>query len=176
MGPFRQAIIEELEISEDLQSWLIGSVSLGGLVGSLLAGKLADIIGRKSSTVIYFSISTVGWLMVALAYNYEMVFCGRIIHGLGEGMALVISVIYVGEIIEENYRGAAIVSLTVSSCLGTSTAYVLGVCLTWRVSAGLVAVIGLASLFCLVAVPESSIWEAQKNEEDIHEKLLEKLK
>ena len=52
-----------------------------------------------------------------------MIFFGRTLHGLGEGMAVVITIIYIGELTQEKQRGVAIASLTVAACFGIALAY-----------------------------------------------------
>ena len=47
VSPYNKQIDKDLEMSEDLNDLLIGEVSFGGLFGCLVAGKLADRIGRK---------------------------------------------------------------------------------------------------------------------------------
>ena len=123
MGPYGQQIMLELEMDDSLHSWLVGSVSVGGLMGCLLAGKPADIIGRRRASLIFFSINIIGWSLVTFSLSSTMIFCGRTLHGLGEGMAVVITIIYLGELTQERHRGGAIASLTVAACFGIALAY-----------------------------------------------------
>lgn len=71
---------------------------------------------------------------------------------------MAISIIYLGELIQEKYRGGAIASVTVSCQFGIALAYILGVFLTWRVSAGLIALINIGSLLCSTIIQESPLW------------------
>jgi len=163
MGPYGQQVMLELGMDDSLHSWLVGSVSIGGLMGCLLAGKLADIIGRKRASLIYFSINIIGWSLVTFSLSSTMIFSGRTLHGLGEGMAVVITIIYLGELTQERHRGGAIASLTVAACFGIALAYLLGVFFTWRVSAGIVAILNFLTLLCLTTLPESPLWLATNN-------------
>ena len=47
MGPNGDQIMEQLDIKEDLHSFVVGSVSIGGLMGCFVSGKLTDFFGRK---------------------------------------------------------------------------------------------------------------------------------
>ena len=132
-------------------------------MGCLLAGKLADIIGRRRASLIYFSLNIIGWSLVTFSLSSTMIFCGRTLHGLGEGMAVVITIIYLGELTQERYRGGAIASLTVAACFGIALAYLLGVFFTWRVSAGMVALLNFVTMICLTTLPESPLWLATNN-------------
>merc|ERR1712013_566598 len=46
---------EELMIERSLHSWVVGCVTVGGLMGCLVAGKLSDIIGRKRASFAWYS-------------------------------------------------------------------------------------------------------------------------
>ena len=70
-------------------------------------------------------------------------------------MVVAVSIIYLGELIEEKYRGGAIASVTVSCIFGIALAYILGVFLTWRVSAGLIALLNFGSLLFSATLQES---------------------
>ena len=87
-----------------------------------------------------------------------MIFSGRILHGIGEGIGVALSIIYLGELIEEKYRGGAIASVTVSCQVGIALAYIFGVAFPWRVGAGVVAIINFASLLCTLILQESQPW------------------
>ena len=91
-------------MKDDLHSLLVGSVSVGGLVGCIIGGKLADMIGRKRAMTASFILITLGWGFVAFSLNAGMIFSGRIVHGLGEGMVVTVYIIYLGEVINEKYR------------------------------------------------------------------------
>ena len=123
MSPYGEQVMLELGMKEDLYSLMVGSITIGGVFGSLFSGKLVDMIGRKRGLGVALSISTVGWLGVATSRTSTMIFSGRIVHGIGEGMAAAIAIIYLGEIIEQKYRGGALSSCSVSYFVGIALAY-----------------------------------------------------
>ena len=148
-------------MKENLHSLMVGCVSIGGLMGCFVSGKLADFIGRKRAMAVSLCFTTLGWLTVACSFSPAIVLSGRILHGIGEGMVVAVSIIYLGELIEEKYRGGAIASVTVSCIFGIALAYILGVFLTWRVSAGLIALLNFGSLLCSATLQESPYWLSQ---------------
>ena len=81
--------------------------------------------------MVSFSLNSLGWLLVCVSVNGGMIFLGRIIHGIGEGLGVAVSVIYLGELIDEKYRGGAIATVTSSCQLGIALAYISGVAFTW---------------------------------------------
>ena len=147
VSPYGKQIDDDLGMNEDLNDLLIGDVSFGGLLGCIIAGKLADKIGRKRGLTVSFTFTTFGWLVVTFSMNTAMIFSGRIIHGIGEGMIQVITIIYLSEYIKEKYRGGALSSTTIGCLLGMVVTYICGVTIPWRVSAGIFTIMNLLSLF-----------------------------
>ena len=173
ISPYGEQIDEDIGMSADLNDLLIGDVSFGGLVGCLIAGKLADRIGRKKALSVSFSFTTIGWLFVTLSVITAMIFSGRIIHGIGEGMVTVVTIVYVSEYIQEKYRGGALSSLTVGCLLGLVLTYVVGVFIPWRTAAGIFTVMNLLLLLGSFVIQESPLWlslkENQRQKDDVEE-------
>ena len=158
MGPYLLQINEELKIPQKLQSLAVSSVSVGGLLGCISASLLADMCGRKKSVIVSFLFTLLGWLLVTFSINTVMFICGRVTHGLGEGMMVAISIIYLGELIPEKYRGAALASLTVAIQSGITLSYVFGVFLSWRMTSGIIGSINLVFLVLSFFLMESPEW------------------
>ena len=146
----------------DLHSLLVGSVSIGGLFGCFISEKLEDTIGRKRAFGIAFSFTSLGWLSVLFSYTSSMVFYARIVHGIGEGMTVAISIIYLGELKERYNRGVAIASVKFACFLCMPFAYIFGVFLTWRVGAVLITAPNVLSLPCTLIIQESPQWVSLK--------------
>ena len=153
----------ELGMNEDLYSLLVGSITIGGLFGSLVSGKMADMIGRRRGLGVAMSISAVGWLGVATSISPAMIFSARIVHGIGEGIAVAISIFYLGELIEEKYRGGAISSINISCLFGIALAYVMSMFIPWRISATINGIINLVSILLTLIIPESPQWKKFKD-------------
>merc|ERR1712117_879626 len=162
VSPYGKQIDDDLGMNEDLNDLLIGDVSFGGLLGCIIAGKLADKIGRKRGLTVSFTFTTFGWLVVTFSMNTAMIFSGRIIHGIGEGMIQVITIIYLSEYIKEKYRGGALSSTTIGCLLGMVVTYICGVTIPWRVSAGIFTIMNLLSLFGSFVIQESPLWSRMK--------------
>ena len=80
-----------------------------------------DMIGRKKALGVALLIAAVGWLVVARSISFGLFFSGQIVHGTGEGMVVAVSIVVMGEHIDEQYRGGAISSLNVSVLFGIET-------------------------------------------------------
>ena len=164
MAPFGKKIIEQLHIHTNLESLLVGSVSIGGLLGCVVSAKVADRIGRKLAIGISFGFISTGWFIVTCSSNVSMILVGRILHGLGEGSVVAVGIIYLGETIEEKYRGGAIASVTVTCIFGIAFAYALGLVLPWRLCSGCITGLNIICLLGSTALRESSHWQNMQEE------------
>ena len=162
VSPYGEQIDEDLGMSKDLNDLLIGDVSIGGLFGCLISGKLADRIGRRKGLIVSFSFTSIGWLVVTCSLNTVMIFLGRVIHGIGEGMITVVTVVYISEFIQEKYRGAALSSLTLGCLLGLVLVYICFVLISWRIAAGLFTAMNFLLLLSSFVIQESPLWLALK--------------
>ncbi|CUM65474.1 uncharacterized protein PRCAT00003117001 [Priceomyces carsonii] len=88
------------------QVGLVTSIfSIGGLIGSVYVGSIANKIGRKKTTLLYCVIFFVGSTLNGLSNNYASILIGRLIAGLGAGAALVITPVFIQEIAPVAFKG-----------------------------------------------------------------------
>ena len=153
-------------------TWAVSSLLVGGIPGCLVAGQTADTLGRRKSLSLCYVISTIGWILVSLARNVPTLIAGRVMHGLGEAMVVVISNMYLGEMVSQKNKGAILCSLSVACWAGTTMVYSLGVVVGWREGAGVGAGINMVGLLCLGFIPESPYWLARRSERFIPEEAL----
>ena len=78
-------------------SFPVGIISLFAILGSFLAGKLHDRLGRKTLVLWTSPVMLLGWLTIALAPNVTFVLVGRAICGLSS--AFMFSAVPVGSVI-----------------------------------------------------------------------------
>ena len=104
-------LAKEWNLTPGQMGW-IGSIGLIGMaLGAILAGTLADRIGRRkvfTITVLMYSIATG---MCALAWNYESLLFFRFIVGFGLGGELPVAVTLMSEYAPSKLRGRFIVLL-----------------------------------------------------------------
>jgi len=157
-GPFGKKILEQLRGGGSL-SFVAASVSIGGLFGCLLAGKLANYLGRKKSLSVSLFVTAIGWLVVSFSTNIELVLVGTILHGIGEGLVVSVSIIYLGEAIEEKYSGTVLMCLSISAQLGITLAFIFGDIFTWRISAGVICSLNFVAFILSLFFEESQEWK-----------------
>lgn len=144
---------------------VVGSASLVGLFfGSLIAGPLADRIGRKwiySSTMLIFAVVSV--LQFFVTDPLQLTFL-RIILGIALGADYAAGLSLVSETVPDRSRGKVLSILMVGWVAGFSIAYLVGYVLmnyggeqAWRWIL-LSSVPALIIFFMRLGTPESPIW------------------
>ncbi|KAH3903397.1 related to Probable metabolite transport protein YBR241C [Saccharomycodes ludwigii] len=89
------------------QIGLITSVfSIGGLFGSLYAGVLADIHGRRKISFFNAFLSILGSLLLTFSNSFTQFLIGRLTCGLAAGSSVVVTPLLLTEIAPNNLKGA----------------------------------------------------------------------
>lgn len=80
---------------ELLSTWqeeaIVSSALIGALIGSLAAGRLADWWGRKRVIILAAVLFSLGALEQAAATVYKELLLGRVVVGMGVGLASMVS-------------------------------------------------------------------------------------
>src|SRR3984885_14538653 len=95
-----------------LPSWkksLITSIlSAGTFFGALIAGDLADFIGRRITIISGCGIFIVGVILQTASSSLGLLVAGRLIAGFGVGFVSAIIILYMSEIAHKKVRGAIV--------------------------------------------------------------------
>lgn len=83
----------------------VASALIGAAVGALLAGRIADRVGRLAVMKIAAVLFLISAVVAGLAPDLWVLIVGRVIGGLGVGMASVIAPAYIAEIAPARIRG-----------------------------------------------------------------------
>lgn len=95
---------------------LINTVTtIGGLVGRLVTGYLADRRGRRYALSLNLLLYTLGGLLSALAPNYATLQASRFIVGVGLGGEFTVGLALLAEMVATRYRGTVTASLNIGS-------------------------------------------------------------
>ncbi|KAK7406667.1 hypothetical protein VNO78_08296 [Psophocarpus tetragonolobus] len=158
-------IKEELRISDTQQELLAGILNICALVGSLLAGRTADYIGRRYTITLASILFMVGSILMGYGPSYAILMLGRCVAGIGVGFALLIAPVYSTEISSTKSRGflASLPELCIGIgiLLGYIVNYLLGkltLHLGWRLMLGIAAIPSLALALGILTMPESPRW------------------
>src|SRR5580700_11035326 len=142
---------------------LIVSVVLAGAAfGALIGGRLADRFGRRRLLIVTAIIFILGAILCAAATSPNMLIAGRVIVGLGIGLASGTVPVYISEVSPAEARGWQVSLFQLAITVGILAAYVVDYAFAksegWRWMFGLAvvpaAIFGVGMLF----LPESPRW------------------
>jgi len=90
------------------QSLIVSILSAGTFIGALVAGDVADFIGRRLTIIAGCFIFSAGVVLQVAATYYNLLVAGRLIAGLGVGFVSAIIILYMSEIAPRKVRGAIV--------------------------------------------------------------------
>lgn len=126
----------EFKIDAILLGWVATSQLLATAMVLMPFGRIADIYGRKKIFLIGMITYTAGSLMCALSVSVLMLIAGRVIQGIGSGLAMVTSFAILTAVFPREERGSALGITVASVYTGLSLGPFLGGFLTqhlgWR--------------------------------------------
>ncbi|ENX41421.1 3-(3-hydroxy-phenyl)propionate transporter MhpT [Acinetobacter sp. NIPH 2100] len=108
MGVAAPRMKAEMLLDSTQMGWVFSAAVLGTLPGALIAGRIADAIGRKK--VFIFCIAIFGFmsLLTPFAKDLNTLLLVRFLTGLGMGGALPIVITMVSEAVSEKYKATAV--------------------------------------------------------------------
>jgi len=150
---------------------IVSGVLAGAAVGALLGGRLADLFGRRKLLIVTAIIFGAGGIVCAAATSPAILVIGRIIVGLGIGLASGTVPVYISEVSPADARGWQVSLFQLAITVGILLAYIVDYAFAsiqgWRWMFGLAvvpaAIFGMGMLF----LPESPRWLARRGH---HEK------
>src|SRR5580693_539732 len=86
-------------------SFIVAAVLLGGVISTLFAGMLADLMGRKWLMIISGALFVVSIPVIALAQGYGPLVWGRLLQGVSAGLIGVVVPLYLAECLDASSRG-----------------------------------------------------------------------
>lgn len=147
---------------EIITSW----VTLGAMVGALVAGGLADRIGRRRAILIAAGLFVVGAVVEAAAPNVPILVVGRLVVGFGVGVASVAAPLYAAEMAPAHLRGRFVSTYQLAITVGIFIAYLVDEFLSsgdlWRLMLGLSAVPGVLLVIAMWPATDSAVWLAKQ--------------
>ena len=143
-----------------MQGIIIAVFALGGMVGGMFGGGLADRYGRLPVMMWNNLTFIIGTVFLCTATSEVMLIIGRILVGIGSGIATTVVPTFVGEITPANLRGAFGVLFQLSITVGILIAQVLGLYMStvelwrWLLSiGGFIAAFQMVGLLACVESP-----------------------
>ncbi|KAL2329513.1 hypothetical protein Fmac_017094 [Flemingia macrophylla] len=150
-----------------LQGWIVSALLAGATVGSFTGGALADKFGRTRTFQLDAIPLAIGGFLCATAQSVETMIIGRLLAGIGIGVASAIVPLYISEISPTEIRGALGSVNQLFICIGILAALLAGLPLVgnpiwWRTMFGITLVPSILLALGMTFSPESPRWLFQQ--------------
>ncbi|XP_030623951.1 solute carrier family 2, facilitated glucose transporter member 11-like [Chanos chanos] len=111
-------------------SFIVSTFCIGGLLGSLCAGRLVATYGRKRCLLLNNLVAMCGAVLMVLsktAMSFEMILVARLIYGINAGISLPVHTMYLTECAPKRLRGMVGFSVTTFGSMGKFVGQLLGI-------------------------------------------------
>ena len=154
-----------------LQEGALASVlPLGAMVGGIVAGRIADGLGRRIALVTAAGLFVATGALAALAPGYAVLLVSRVAAGLAVGVASSVVPIYLSEIAPAGVRGRLVTMNQLMVTIGILVSYGAGLAFQgaggWRAMFAVGIVPAGAMLVGMLRAPETPVWLVQHGHDD----------
>ncbi|KAL6200883.1 hypothetical protein ACLB2K_024598 [Fragaria x ananassa] len=178
---WRTPYIMRLALSAGIGGLLFGYDTVAGaIIGAAIGGWMNDALGRKKSILIADVVFFVGAIVMAAAPVPWVIIIGRIIVGLGVGMASMTAPLYISEASPHRIRGALVSTNGLLITGGQFLSYLINLAFTktpgtWRWMVGVAGLPAVVQFILMLSLPESPRWLYRDNKVDEARAILAKI-
>ncbi len=138
-------LTEEFGLSEAALGFTVGSLLIGCAVGAFFAGRLADVVGRRTVMIFAAVLFVAGALVQGVTDVHTIFVIARFCGGMAVGAASVLSPLYISEVAPANIRGRLTTVQQVMIITGLTAAFVVNYFLAQSAGSSLGEVAGTAA-------------------------------
>ncbi|WP_114953173.1 sugar porter family MFS transporter [Sphingosinicella terrae] len=184
-------LTEAFSLSDSGLGFTVGSLLIGCFIGAFLAGRLADLMGRRNVMMLAALLFLIGALVQGFASSQIVFVIARILGGMAVGAASVLSPAYISEVAPASIRGrmttvqqimiitgltaAFVVNYFLAAAAGESTATHWAGLEAWRWMYLMQALPAAVFLVALLFIPESPRYLVSKGRDAQASKVLTSL-
>ncbi|XP_030471185.2 inositol transporter 4 [Syzygium oleosum] len=163
-----------------LQETIVSMAVAGAIIGAAVGGWINDRFGRKISILLADALFFIGAIIMATSVAPWMLIIGRILVGLGVGMASMTAPLYISEASPARIRGALVSTNGLLITGGQFLSYLINLAFvhapgTWRWMLGVAGLPALVQFILMLNLPESPRWLYRKNKIDEARSILAKI-
>ncbi|CAI0374367.1 unnamed protein product [Linum tenue] len=171
---------EEVDKSTFLQELIVSTCVAGAIIGAAVGGYANDRIGRRKTIMVADVLFFLGSIIMAIAPVPAVIIVGRVLVGLGVGMASMTAPLYISEASPAKIRGAMVSTNGLLITGGQFLSYLINLAFTrapgtWRWMLGVAGLPALIQFLLMWSLPESPRWLYRENYVHEAKEILEKL-
>lgn len=156
-------IRDTFSLTEFQQEVVVSVTIVGAVTASLGGGPLMEHCGRRPVILAAAVIFTVGAFLLAAARSYAELVMGRLVVGLGIGLASLATPVYIAEAAPSNMRGTLVTLNTLLITVGQVVAGIVDGLYSntpggWRYMLGVSGVPSVLMMLGFIFLPESPRW------------------
>lgn len=114
---------KEFTITAAAEGFMTAAVPLGAMAGAVIAGPLAEPLGRRFLLLAAAALFIVGALLASVATAVWMLTCGRLLLGIAIGVAGIMAPLYISESAPAHRRGMLVSLYQLAITIGIVSAY-----------------------------------------------------
>lgn len=160
-------IQKQYGLSSTMEEVVVSSVLVGAIIGAVIGGALTDNYGRRKMIILAGIIFTISALGTAFSPSVTWLIAGRLISGIGIGIASFISPMYIGELVPAKVRGSLVAVNMLAITTGIVVAYLIDYAFSgskeWRYMFGLAAIPSIGLVIGMWILPDSPRWLISKS-------------
>ncbi|CAG5020400.1 unnamed protein product [Parnassius apollo] len=130
------------------------------LIGNFVVPSITDRYGRKAALISSSIPAIVGWFVIALAVNAEMLILARFLQGVSIGFTLPLRSVVIAEYASPKYRGGFLTTISLAQGVGIFLIHLIGSLISWQRTSVVCGVLGFLGLVSTFYLPESPSWLA----------------
>ncbi|RAL37898.1 hypothetical protein DM860_000592 [Cuscuta australis] len=151
-----------------LQETIVSMAVAGAIVGAGFGGWMNDKYGRKRSILLADIVFFFGAIVMAAAPGPGILIAGRLLVGLGVGMASMTAPLYISEASPARIRGALVSTNGLLITGGQFLSYLINLAFTktsgtWRWMLGIAGLPAVIQFALMLSLPESPRWLYREN-------------
>ncbi|CAK7340812.1 unnamed protein product [Dovyalis caffra] len=175
-SPAEYGVLADLSLSMAEYSVFGSMLAVGGMIGALINGKIADFFGRRTMMWIIDVFFILGWIAIAFTKVCWLLDLGRLLQGIGIALASYVGNVFIAEIAPKNLRGGLMTTNAFMKSSGVAIAYLIGSVVKWRGLALIGCIPCLLQTLCVFFIPESPRWLVKNGREKEFEAVLQHLR
>ncbi|KAJ6779098.1 INOSITOL TRANSPORTER 4-LIKE [Salix koriyanagi] len=171
---------EDVDKKTWLQETIVSMAVAGAIIGAAFGGYMNDRWGRRVAILAADIVFFFGAIVMAVAPNPWVIIIGRILVGLGVGMASMTAPLYISEASPARIRGALVSTNGLMITGGQFLSYLINLAFTrapgtWRWMLGVAGIPAVVQFVLMLSLPESPRWLYRKDRVDEARAILEKI-